>query len=137
MKNPIKKNFSANDLLSMVGHKKYREFSKNDYLFKENEAVGGVFFLLSGEVEITKKNTAGTETRLYVTRAPDIICMHSILEEELHSNSALASEKCRVCIVPKLALKKLIKDNSIAAFNIMRMFCLKINKIENQLSRAY
>jgi hypothetical protein len=63
--------------------------------------------------------------------------MHSILEEELHSNSALASEKCRVCIVPKLALKKLIKDNSNAAFNIMRMFCLKINKIENQLSRAY
>jgi len=136
MKNPAVKNFSTKDLLGMVEHKKYLEYGKNDYLFKENEAVGGVYFLLAGKVEITNKDTEGIESGLYEIKAPDIICLQSILEEEYHSNSAVASEKCKVCFVPKIALKKLIEDNSAAALNIMRMLCLKINKIENRILGA-
>jgi CRP-like cAMP-binding protein len=134
MKNAFLKNFSANDLLEMINHKKYCEYDKGKYLFREKEVINGVYFLLSGKVNITKTDSYGKDSILYNIKAPDIICLHTIMEEEFHPNSALALEKCKVYFVSKKALRKLIEDNSIAALNIMRMLCLKINKIENQLS---
>jgi hypothetical protein len=67
-------------------------------------------------------------------KAPDIVCLHSIMEEEFHVHSAVAAVDSMVCFVRKMNSKNTAQNTNIA-FNMMKMLCLKINVIENQIHR--
>lgn len=126
---------NINELLELVEDKHYISLSRNDVLFHENEPIKGVHFLLTGKIKITKTCSDNTESTLYIINPPDIICFHSVMEEEYHMHTAVADSDSMVCFVPKKELEKILAKNANIAFNLMKLLCLKINVIENQISR--
>lgn len=124
-----------NELIEIAHDKQLIALSRNDTLFLENEKVKGVYFLLSGKIKIVKKDANKKESILYLIKAPDIICIHSVMEEEFHLHTAIASTDSMVCFVPKTEFEKILAANMNIAFNVMKMLCLKINVIENQIHR--
>lgn len=129
------KNPNINELLEMADDKHYFALSKNDVLFKENERIKGVYFLLSGKIKIAKSGSGTGESILYFIKPPDIICLHSVIEDKFHANSASAVSDSMVCFIPNREFKKILAKNVNAAFNLMKMLCFKINVINNQISR--
>lgn len=128
-------NSIISELLELAGSKQYIALSRNDRLFMENEKVKGVYFLLSGKIKIVKSDVDNKDSVLYLIKAPDIICLHSILEEEYHIHTAVAAADSMVCFVSKKEFEKILANNTNIAFNMMKMLCLKINVIENQIYR--
>jgi len=131
----ITRNPNINELLEMADEKHFIALSKNDVLFNENGRVKGVYFLLTGKIKITKSGSDNLESTLYFIKPPDIICLHSVMEEEYHVNSASAERDSMVCFIPKKEFRKILAKNVNAAFNLMKMLCLKINVINHQISR--
>ena len=131
----ITKNPNINELLEMAGEKHFIALSKGDILFNENERVKGVYFLLTGKIKITKSGSGNAESTLYFIKPPDIICLHSVMEEEYHVSTASAERDSMVCFVPRKEFRKILAKNVNAAFNLMKMLCLKINVINHQISR--
>lgn len=128
-------NSVLNELLEIAENKQFIALSRNDRLFVENEKVKGVYFLLSGKVKIIKSDSENKDSVLYLIKAPDIICLHSIMEEEFHIHTAVAAIDSMVCFVPKREFDKILANNTNIAFNMMKMLCLKINVIENQIHK--
>ena len=128
-------NSKLNELLELADNKQFIALSRNDRLFLENEKVKGVYFLLSGKIKIVKSDSENKDSLLYFINSPDIICLHSILEEEFHIHTAVAAVDSMVCFVHKKEFEKILANNMNIAFNMMKMLCLKINIIENQISR--
>jgi CRP/FNR family transcriptional regulator len=128
-------NPKINELLELAENKQFLALSRNDRLFLENEKVKGVYFLLSGKIKIVKSDSENKDSVLYLIKAPDIICLHSILEEEYHIHTAVAAADSMVCFVPKKEFEKILANNMNIAFNMMKMLCLKINIIENQIQK--
>lgn len=126
---------NINELLELAVDKHYISLSKNNVLFHENEPIKGVYFLLTGRIRITKEGADNTESTLYAINPPDIICLHSVMEEEYHMHTAVADSDSMVCYVPKKELEKILAKNANIAFNLMKLLCSKINVIENQISR--
>lgn len=131
------KNSNISELLELAEEKHFIALSKNDVLFNENEPVKGVYFLLSGRIKITRAGSENKESILYIITPPDIVCLHSALEEDFHINTASAESDSVVCFVPKKEFKKILEKNINASFNMMKMLCLKINTIHHQISRIY
>jgi len=134
-KSLISPNPILSELLELAKTKQFFALNRNDTLFLEDEHVKGVYFLLSGKVKITKKDSEANNSVLYMIKAPDIVCLHSIMEEEYHVHSAIAAVDSMVCFVPKDEFEKILAQNTNIAFNMMKMLCLKINVIENQIHR--
>jgi CRP/FNR family transcriptional regulator len=134
-KSLISPNPILSELLELAKTKQFFALNRNDTLFLEDEHVKGVYFLLSGKIKITKKDNEANNSVLYMIKAPDIVCLHSIMEEEFHVHSAVAAVDSMVCFVPKNEFEKILAQNTNIAFNMMKMLCLKINVIENQIHR--
>ena len=134
-KSLISPNPILSELLELAKTKQFFALNRNDTLFLEDEHVKGVYFLLSGKVKITKKDSEANNSVLYMIKAPDIVCLHSIMEEEYHVHSAISAVDSMVCFVPKDEFEKILAQNTNIAFNMMKMLCLKINGIENQINR--
>jgi CRP-like cAMP-binding protein len=134
-KNLLADNSKFNEFLELAKNKQYIALSRNDRLFSENEEVKGVYFLLSGKMRIVKLDSENKESLLYLIKAPDIICLHSVLEEKFHIHSAVAASDSMVCFVQKTDFEKILASNMNIAFSVMKMLCSKINVIENQINR--
>lgn len=126
---------SIKELLDLAEDKRYISLSGNEVLFYEKEPIKGVYFLLSGRIKITKSCSDKEESILYLINPPDIVCLHSIMEEEYHMHTAVADTDSMICFVPKTELEKILAKNANIAFNLMKLLCFKINVIENQISR--
>jgi CRP-like cAMP-binding protein len=120
-------------LIELTKHKKYITLSKNQVLFRENDPIKGVYFLISGKIEITKVNSDNTQSILYTIKSPGIIGLHSIMEEDFHIHTAKATSGSLICFMAKQEFEKIVSQNSELAFNIMKMLCLQISFIQNQI----
>lgn len=129
------KNNNINQLLNLARKKQFIALSKDDVLFRENEPVKGVYFLLTGKIKTIKKDTNGNESILFLIKSPDIVCLHSIMEEDYHLHTAVALCDSMVCYVPKDEFENILAQNMEIALNMMKMLCLRINGIENQINR--
>jgi CRP-like cAMP-binding protein len=134
-KNTASRNTNIKELIDLAKDKKFIALSKNQVLFREREPVRGVYFLLTGKIEITKTNSDSKESILYIIKSPDIICLHSIMEEDFHIHTAKAAHDSMICFIPREEFEKILSQNVKIAFNMMKMLCLKINVIENQIHK--
>ena len=128
-------NDKINQLLNLAENKQFIALTKDDVLFRENEPVKGVYFLLTGKIKTIKKDIENKESILYLIKSPDIVCLHSIMEEDYHLHTAVAACDSMVCFIPKDEFEKILAQNMEIALNMMKMLCLKINGIENQINR--
>jgi CRP-like cAMP-binding protein len=128
------KSFPMNEFISLSDNKQFITLNKNDWLFKEKQAVKGVFCLIEGKIKVYQKNSDNTETFLYQSSAPDIICLYSILNEEKYQNSAEAVTEVKACYIPKKEFMKIMFDNTKYTLNLMKIMCSKIKEVERRMN---
>jgi CRP-like cAMP-binding protein len=131
----VSRNANINQLIELAKCKKFIELSKNQVLFREGEPVKGVYFLLTGKIEISYKNSDNTQSVLYTIKSPDIIGLHSIMEEDFYIHTAIAVSDSMICFMPKEEFERILAQNSKIALNLMKMLCLKITVIQNQIHK--
>ena len=125
-----RKRLTLNDVLVSVSRKKFIRLSKNEQLYKQDEPIKGVYYLLAGKINIVQKNKDEKYHVLHSVKSPDIIGLSSILCDELHTNSAYSVEESNILFIPKKEFLELLNQNNQIAIDLMKLLCTKINKTE-------
>lgn len=104
---------------------KIREFEKNDYLFKENNAREAIFFIYKGEVELHKTTPFGEKKRITFMGKYDFLGEAVIVEDSPHTTTATALTSVTALYIPKEAFKQYLNEHAPTTVKILQ----KINGV--------
>ena len=128
-----RKHMTINDVLVSAARKKFIRLGKNEQLYRKNEPIKGIYYLISGKIKIVQKDKEEKYNILHSVKAPDIIGLSSILCDELHTNSAYSVEESSILFIPKKNFLELLNQNKQVAIDLMKNLCSKIGKTEARI----
>lgn len=128
------KKYCLDELLNTARKRNLILYEKDECLFSEGKPVKYIQCLLYGKVKISIKDSYGRENVLHTIKAPDIIYLYSVLNEKVHSHSAVALNESCVISIPVNEFRKILRNNTTLALGIMKLICTKIKKIESNIS---
>lgn len=106
--NSFLNDFNFNNLLEKFDNKKFITFHEGDLLYCENSPVTEIYFILSGEVILSKLNLNSESETVTLSGSGDILGFYDALTNREHSNSAVALQDTNVFAVDTDDLLKLV-----------------------------
>ncbi|HQQ95329.1 MAG TPA: Crp/Fnr family transcriptional regulator [Bacteroidia bacterium] len=110
-----------------------REFSKGEYILRENSLSKGIYIVRKGKVKIFQTGEDGKESIVYFYRKGDFFGHRPILANEPNPVSALAMENVVVSYIAKdMFIKLLAGSDSLARLllvNLSKEFTVWVNKM--------
>jgi CRP-like cAMP-binding protein len=110
-----------------------RLIKKGQLVFREGEAVNGIFFLNSGSVKVYKKWGMDKELILRFAVAGDILGHRGLGGEAVYPISATALEDCRVCFITNAFLETTLKANHDLTYELMHFYATELQKAEKRM----
>jgi CRP-like cAMP-binding protein len=115
-----------------------RTLSAQSPLFREGEAADALFVLLSGSVEVVKRDRAGHHQVLATLQGPTVLGEASLLlEDGPRSASVLALSELAFLRVPGAAFRRLLHENDLAALKLAlalaRVLALRLVEMDERL----
>jgi CRP/FNR family transcriptional regulator len=123
-----------NEVLSVSKKKMIIVFEKEESLFSENEGCGGLYFVITGKIKIVKTDMASNQCILFIAKPGDFLGLHAIINEHLHTTSAIALTKSTVCFIPTDEFMEIIESNNTAKLVVMQLLCKRIDQLEDKLT---
>jgi CRP-like cAMP-binding protein len=109
-----------------------KEFSKNEFLFKEKSYSKGIYILRKGKVKIFQTNSEGKQSIVYIYKKGDFFGYRPLLAEEPHPVSAVALDSVVVSFIPRDLFLSLLARSSTLAKRLLlplsKEFSVWINK---------
>jgi len=96
---------------------------KGDSLFKEDEKIKGLVYLVSGKLKIFKVGVGGREQILKMVRENECIGYQSLFGSSMWSFSSAAVEDSVVCVLEKQAIIRILKKNQELSLRLNRILC--------------
>jgi CRP/FNR family cyclic AMP-dependent transcriptional regulator len=128
-----KKISTFEEVADHITHKKLIKLNKNEYLYRKNETIKGIHYLITGRIKVIQKEKDENFHVLYSIKAPDLIGLSSILYEEFYTNCAYSVEESNLIFIPKKDFLNVLNSNKQIAMNLMKLLCVKIGKTEGQI----
>jgi len=95
-------------LLEKFPDKKFITFKKDEILFTENSKVNEIYFILSGELILTKKNETGEYEKVKISLSGDILGFNDAITNSNHSVTAVTVKDTNTFSISKIDLIKVI-----------------------------
>jgi len=109
-----------------------REYNKESYVFKENQARDAVFVVVEGEIELIKRTPFGEEKRLSFFRSNDFLGEGSLMDNFPHSTSARTMTDVKLLALPHTSLKKIFEEHPGMSLKIYKHLAKVITRRMNQ-----
>ena len=110
-------------------------------LVNEGAEGGGLYFLLSGQVEIVKERRDGAAQRLAVVDAPSLLGELSLVTDGPHTASARALTDCQVRVLGRSHFRGRLAAGDLVAYKVLGAMArvlarrlIRINETVLQLS---
>lgn len=123
------------DLLKRSAQKKLVTFQQSEYLFHEKQRAKSIFFLRSGKVKIMKNEGTEHKIVLHIANAGEILGIHPVVNGQPYTTSAIALVRTTAYSVPAAEFNHIVRHEIGLKLMIMRHLCVKIDLLENQMSR--
>ncbi len=109
-----------------------KEYNPGEIIFCEYEPGDNFYFILSGQVQITKI-VGDNEKTLDIMEDGDIFGEMAILEQQPRSATVIALTKVRVLEFNRENFELLLKSNPQLALKLLKIFCKRIYDAKRQL----
>lgn len=109
-------------------------YKRGDVLFHEGGLPLGIFCLNSGSVKIVKAASGGKEQIVRIATSGDIIGYRSLLMRQRYSASAIATEDCKVCLIPREEFSKLTVENPKFYDALIERLCKELEDSQNKMA---
>ncbi len=109
-----------------------KEYKAGEIIFCEYEPGDNFYFILSGQVQITKI-VGDREKTLDIMGPGDIFGEMAILEQQPRSATVIALEDVRVLEFNRANFELLLKSNPQMALKLLKIFCKRIYDAKRQL----
>lgn len=115
-----------------------RKYKKNEYVFRQGDAPGKLYFVLDGEVELGSINLNGKITRIsYVTVGEEFGEVEMFLRQPAYSGYAKAKEEVSVLEVSQNFFGGRCERNCVhhskVVFNMLQLLAEKADKRNHQI----
>jgi CRP-like cAMP-binding protein len=104
---------------------KQRNYAKNDCVFRKDDRSRGIFFVLSGSIELRRYTSAGTVVVLHTANAGETFAEASLFSDRYHCDAHVAVPSELIELSQK-AIHALFDSDPIFAKNLTRQFSLQI-----------
>jgi len=109
------------------------EFKKGELLFKEDDAVTGIYFLNAGKAKVHKKWGLDKELIIRFAGPGDIIGHRGLGKETIYPVSATALEEVSVCFIDLDFFFSTLKVNHEYAFNLLMFYAQELQESEKRM----
>lgn len=108
-----------NDKEFFTNKKQQLNYSKGENLFKQGAFAPYVMFLYEGLVKVYLEIGNGKQISIRIASAGEFISFQSVLGQAVYQYSALALTDCRICLMDKEGLQKLLKQEYQSTWNLI------------------
>ncbi len=96
-------------------------------LFHEGMTPAGVWYLRSGEVELSFAAKHGQAMAIFIADPGQILGLTSVLSGRAHDSSAVARTTCRTGFIEKSCFLRLLEEQPALWLTVLRMISANIN----------
>lgn len=120
-------------LPAIQAHRKNLTFRKGELIFREEEPVGGIYFVYSGTVKVHKK--WGTEKELIIrfARQGEIFGHRGLGQEAIYPISATALEPVNACFIDLDFFRTSLKVNQGFMYGLLLFFADELQESERKM----
>ncbi|MCK6601367.1 MAG: Crp/Fnr family transcriptional regulator [Bacteroidetes bacterium] len=120
---PIFQGISQEEMDQIIKYSFIKTFDTGYVLFRENLIVGQIMYVvLSGSVEITKKDHSGKDNTIAVVGPGACIGEMSLFEQEKRSASAIIKERAELLVMPKYNFDRMLQSRPNETIKILLNF---------------
>lgn len=114
-------------------HHSFKNYSKNSYIYFEEDSANKVFLIDEGKVKIGYYTEDGEEVIKAILSRGEIFGEKAILGIDKHNEFAQSINNSQICVVTQNTLLDLMKNNNSVSLKIYKFIGLRIKKIERRL----
>ncbi|CAM4064864.1 MULTISPECIES: Crp/Fnr family transcriptional regulator [Flavobacterium] len=112
----------------------FKEYSKNDYIYSEEDAADKIYLINSGKIKIGYINEEGDEVISAILSKGEIFGEKAILGEERRNEFALALENnTSICPIASEEMLELIRGNRELSLKIYKFIGFRLKRLERRL----
>ena len=113
--------------------KKTRTFAKGATLFREGEAVQGLYCTESGLIKLYRTSLHGGVQIVRLISGMHVVGHRSLLTQEPMSATAVALRETRLCFIDRAAVAHCLSLDSALAVNLARLLAQELGQAESRL----
>lgn len=113
-------------------HSTWHRFRKGDIVFKEGDKPGGLVILVSGKVKLFKEGVGGREQIVRMAKPSSMIGYRALFAEENYISSVQAIEESIICIIDKVTLYNIMRNNIDLTFAILKVVASELGFSTNR-----
>jgi CRP-like cAMP-binding protein len=98
-----------------------QSYKKGEVIMKQGMKTNHLIYLHKGIVKFTYEDNNNKSLILAITKAPTLLGLANVLNEDINVFSILAIEECSGCLIDLNRLKMLMMSNRMFMLNIMKM----------------
>ena len=98
-------------------------FRKGDHLSKQGAFASYILFVLTGLAKQYLEDGSGGNYNLRIIQPGEFIGLSSVFTANTFNYSSVALTDCQVFLVEKEAIAKVVRQNGLFAFNIIKRYC--------------
>lgn len=114
-------------------HHSFKNYSKNSYIYFEDDSANKVFLIDEGKVKIGYYTEDGEEVIKAILSRGEIFGEKAILGIDKHNEFAQSINNSQICVVTQNTLLDLMKNNNSVSLKIYKFIGLRIKRIERRL----
>ncbi len=130
---PIFSELSNEELLEINNLVRKKEYRNGEIICHEGDSGEYLYIIESGLIKLFKIGKNGNEYILRLLKEGQFFGELVLFKEYVLNSSAEAIGDCRICIIPKNDLERLIKTSSDFSYNLLAAVTGRLNKAEIQL----
>jgi CRP-like cAMP-binding protein len=124
---------SSTDKEILDQHHVLADFKKGGTIIKGETKPRGVMCLASGKAKVSKTGAGNREQIIRLQKPVNFLCYGSLFSDTHFPFTVTALENSTVVIFERVALSKMIKQNSDLAFRFMKMISEDLDSANNRL----
>jgi CRP-like cAMP-binding protein len=98
-------------------------FRKGDSLTKQGAFASYILFIINGLAKQYLEGDGIKNYNLHIIRPGEFVGLSAVFSENTFNYSTIAMTDCQVYLIEKEAIEKVVKQNGLFAFNIIKRYC--------------
>ena len=120
-KSTCRQSISQSDFNFLFQSTRQQNYKKGEVILKQGTKMNHLVYLLEGIVKFNYEDDNKKDLILTITKAPTLLGLASVINEDVNFFSIIAIEDCRGCLIDLNKLKLLALNDRLFMMNILKM----------------
>jgi CRP-like cAMP-binding protein/CheY-like chemotaxis protein len=121
------------ELQLLISERKVRSYKKNQVIYYEGDKGNGLYVVIGGKIKTSRLADDGRELITGLHMTDQYQGVHALLADEAYSETAVALEDSRLCLIPKEQLEEMLNLYPDVAGQFIKLLAGQIRENEERL----